>query len=325
MRRCHDLVYQSLRFATPCGLGIFAQRLSCCVLWLSLLMVPGGFAAASQKTVRKSFRVGLAAMLTLNTHAGSVSIIGGASDEISIDVNVRGRDKDVRDFDIIAEQSGDRIDVRGFLQSEGSWIWYSPDIKVSYEVIVPRECGLKLHTSEGYITVQNVKGELKGGTSEGDISISRVDGDVSLETFSGSVKADSCIGTIGMRTSCGGINLRDITGDVDVNTSAGNVRIVDVEGKIRAQTLGGNMFVRVRGLNRGVHVESSGGDIELVLPASIAGNIDAEAAVGAVKCLLPGHLVGEISESELDAKINGGGSPIYAHTVGGEVRLLVAD
>jgi DUF4097 and DUF4098 domain-containing protein YvlB len=88
---------------------------------------------------------------------------------------------------------------------------------------------------------------------------------------------------------------------------------------------GGNMIVKMRGSNKGVHVESSGGDISVVLPPSVAGNIDAEAVAGVVKCSLPGHLVGEIGENELDAKINGGGSPIYAHTVGGDVRLLVSD
>ena len=264
-------------------------------------------------------------MLTLKTHTGSVSIIGGASDEISIDVNVRGRDKDVKDFEVTAEQSGDQIDVSGSLQTQGAWIWYLPDLRVSYEVRVTRECGLRVHTSGGYITVQNVKGVLKGGTSEGDISISQCDGDINLETFTGSLKADSCVGTIGMRTSCGGINFTAITGDVDVSTSAGDVRILDVEGKLRAWTAGGNMIVKMRGSNKGVHVESSGGDIELVLPPSVAGNIDAEAVAGLVNCSLPGHLVGKIGENELDAKINGGGDPIFAHTVGGNVHLLVSD
>jgi hypothetical protein len=325
VRQPCDLVNQSLAFGTPRGVGVGVRTLICSVLALSLGMVPGRMVAASHRSVQKRFRVGPGAMLSLETHAGSISVVGGTSDEISINVNIGGREKDVRDFGVTAEQSGDQIDVRGYLRTEGSWIWYSPDIRVSYEVVVPQEGGLKLHTSEGYITVHNVKGALKGGTSEGDISVSRFDGDVNLETFTGSLKADSCGGTIRMRTSCGGINFSAIAGDVDVNTSAGDVRIPDVEGRIRGWTGGGNVIVRLRGANRGVHVESSGGDIELILPPSTTGNIDAESVAGLVKCSLPGHLVGEITESELDAKINGGGSPIYAHTVGGNVRFLVAN
>lgn len=325
MGRSHVLRNHRLAFCILRGRGVAAQVLLCCVLGLSLWMVPSRLSAASHRTIQKRFRVGSGAILALKTHTGSVSITGGPSDEISIDVNVRGRDKDVKDFEVTAEQTGDQIDVSGLLQTEGAWIWYSPDLRVSYEVIVPRECRLRVHTSQGYITVHNVKGVLKGGTSEGDISISNCDGDINLETFGGSLKADSCAGTIGMSTSCGGINFSAITGDVDVSTSAGDVRILDVEGKIRAWTAGGNMIVRMRGSNKGVHVETSGGDISVFLPASAAGTIDAEAVAGVVKCSLPGHLVGEIGENDLDAKINGGGDPIYAHTVGGDVRFLVAD
>jgi hypothetical protein len=325
MRQCHDLLNRGIAISTPRGLRIVLRVLFCSVLAFSLVMVPGKSAAASQKRVQKRFRVGPGARLTLKTHTGSITLIGGTSNEVSIDVNIRGRDKDVRGFEVTAEQSGNQVDVSGSLQTQGAWIWYLPDLRVSYEVTVPRECGLRLHTSEGYITVHNVEGVLKGGTAEGDISISRCNGDIDLDTFSGSLKADSCVGTIGMRTSCGGINFTAITGDVDVSTSAGDVRIVDVEGKIRAWTAGGNMIVKMRGSNKGVHVESSGGDVELFLPPSVAGDIDAESVAGVVKCFLRGRLAGEIGENELDAKINGGGSPIYAHTVGGDVRLLVAD
>ncbi len=325
MRRSHDLRNHRLAICIPRGRVVAVQVLICCVLALSLWMVPARLAAASQKRVQKRFRVGSGAMLALKTHAGSVSITGGPSDEISIDVNVRGRDKDVKDFEVTAEQTGDQIDVSGLLQTEDTWIWYSPDLRVSYEVKVPRKCRLSVHTSQGYITVHNVKGVLKGGTSEGDISISNCDGDINLETFGGSLRADSCAGTIGMRTSCGGINFSAITGDVDVSTSAGDVRILDVGGKVRAWTAGGDMVVRMRGSNEGVHVESSGGDISVILPPSVAGNIDAEAVAGEVKCSLPGRLVGEIRENELEAKINGGGDPIYAHTVGGNIRFLAAD
>jgi len=118
------------------------------------------------------------------------------------------------------------------------------------------------------------KGVLKGGTSEGDISISNCDGDINLETFGGSLRADSCAGTIGMRTSCGGINFSAITGDVDVSTSAGDVRIRMLAEK-SAHGLREGHGLRMRGSNEGVHVEFIRGDISVILPPSVAGNIDA--------------------------------------------------
>src|SRR5450755_2776856 len=75
-------------------------------------------------------------------------------------------------------------------------------------------------------------------------------------------------------------------------------------GKNPPSDRGGNVSVRVKGPSRGVQVESSGGDIKLIFPPSVAGNIDAESVGGVVTCFLPGRLAGEIGENELDAKVN---------------------
>lgn len=271
--------------------------------------------------MQKVFRVGAEATLSLRTHTGAVTIVGGNSHQVTVEVEMHGREKDVQDFEVTAEQTGDRIDVTGSLQTERSWIWYLPDLNVSYMVRVPRDCGVKLHTSLGSIAVRTVRGNLKAGTSEGNISISGVDGDIDLETLSGSIRADSCRGTIGMRTSCGGLMVVAMSGDVDATTGAGEVKILEVAGKVRAQTAGGTVALSVQGPNRGVHVESSGGDIDIVLPPSVAGTIDAEAAAGVVTCTLPGSVPRTTVGNGVDEKINGGGSLIYAHTVGGNVRI----
>ena len=287
---------------------------------LFALTVTSG-ARAAERTFRRSFSVGKTVRLSLDSHTGSVNVIAGDSGEIRVIADVRGRDKDVRDFDISAAQSGDEVSVRGVLREEGTWVWYSPRLSVSFTIRVPRECGLKLKTGEGWISVDGVRGVLKGRTSTGDITLALTQGNATLETRSGSVRADSCGGTLDLSTSGGGAYINHVDGDVDVSTSAGDVTITDVTGSIRAQTEGGNMVLSLTGPNRGIHAESSGGDIRISLPLRDSGDIDAEATGGEVVCAFPGHLEGTVHADEIDARLNGGGSPIFAHTQGGSVRI----
>jgi len=284
-----------------------------------------GRAVAAEKKFQKSFSAGSGAMLSLETHSGTVKVVGGDSGDILVEAVVEGREKDVRDFDISADQSGNEVSVRGVLTDKDTWIWYSPRLSVTFTIHVPRECGLKLNTTEGSIRVGGVRGVLKGGASTGDITIAGTEGNVNLQTRSGSVHADSCRGTFNLSTSGGGVYITHVEGDVDASSSAGDIRIVDVSGAIRAQTEGGDMTLRLAGPNRGIHAESSGGDIRITLPRQDAGDIDAEASGGEVMCTFPGSLRGTVHRDEIDARWNGGGNPIYAHTAGGDVRLVPSE
>jgi len=292
------------------------------LLLASLLAFPGAAGArAAERSFRRSYSVGSTGMLSLETSTGSVNVIAGDSGDIRVDADIQGREQDVNDFDLSAEQSGDEVIVRGALREQEAWVWYSPRLAVSFTIRVPRECGLKLQTADGSIRVDGVRGVLKGGTSTGDISLAGTEGNVNLETRSGSLRADSCRGTLDMSTSGGGAYINHVEGDVNISTSAGDVAVTDVSGSIRAETEGGNMVISLVGPNRGIHAESSGGDIRISLPRRDSGDIDAEASGGEVVCDFPGRLQGTMRNDEIDARLNGGGSPIYAHTRGGSVRI----
>ena len=280
---------------------------------------------AAEKKFRKSFNTGSGAMFSLETHTGSVNVVAGENGDILVEAVVGGRDKDVEDFDISAEQTGNEVNVRGMLRDKDNWIWYSPRLSVVFTVRVPRECGLKLKTTVGSIRVKGVKGVLKGGTSTGDIAIAGTEGNVNLKTSSGSIEADSCSGTINMSTFGGGVTVARIEGDVDVSSSAGEISLTGVSGAIRAGTGGGNMTLRLAGPNHGIHAESSGGDIRISLPRQDSGDIDAEASGGEVTCTFAEHLEGTIHRDEIDARWNGGGNPVYAHTTGGDVHLVSSE
>jgi DUF4097 and DUF4098 domain-containing protein YvlB len=295
---------------------------------LALVVLPlcvAGTAVCAQKKFEKKFQVSPGGKLTLGTDAGSVKIMGTSSNEVSVVADIRGREKDVENFEITAEQSGNNVDVRGKLSKGSSWFWNSVDIDVEYTISVPREYSVRMHTAGGDIVVSDLKGKVDGKTSGGNVSIGGTEGEIDLETSGGNVEAEKCTGALHMRTSGGEINVRAITGDVDLGTSGGDVKISDVAGKVRAETSGGSMYVKVKGPNKGVFAETSGGDIEIVVSKSVSANIDAATSGGSVHFDFPVTISGQIDESRVRGTLNGGGSTIHAHTSGGDVRFRSAD
>jgi len=124
----------------------------------ALALVVAATAFGAEKRFEKKFQVSPGGTLTVNTDAGSVKVIGGSSNEVSVVADIRGRERDVNDFEITADQSGNNVDVRGKLKKGGSWFWNSTDVDVDYTITVPREYAAKMHTAGGNISVGNLKG-----------------------------------------------------------------------------------------------------------------------------------------------------------------------
>jgi DUF4097 and DUF4098 domain-containing protein YvlB len=300
-------------------LGMIAASV---VLLLGFIL---GSAAGAEKKFEKKFTVTTGGILTLRTDVGDVSISGTSVSEVSIVAEVHGRQRDVDDFDISAWQNEGGVEVKGKSGRSNWFRWFDDSPNVRFTVVVPREYNAQVFTSGGTIMVKSLKGKVEGETSGGDLKIHDIEGLVTLETSGGNIQAERLTGDLHMETSGGDIQLQAITGNVDVGTSGGNITISDVDGKIRAETSGGNVVVRARNGNNGIFAETSGGDIEIVVPKSISATIDASTSGGEVSCDLPVTMSGKLAESRIRGTVNGGGNPIRAHTSGGDIRIRAAE
>jgi hypothetical protein len=283
------------------------------------------FSSGADRKFEKKFAVSPGGTLTLSTDVGDVDFAGTSSDEVSIVAELRGRQRDIDEFDISAWQNDKGVEVKG--KSKGShWFsWFHDDMEVRYIVKLPREYNVQVNTSGGDITIVGLKGRMQGETSGGDLRLNDIEGAVKLETSGGDIRTEKVVGDIQMETSGGDIQLLAVTGNIDVSTSGGDIRISDVSGKVRAETSGGDVVVKAKGDNKGIQAETSGGDIDIFLPESITANIDASTSGGEVICDLPVTMSGKIDESRVRGTVNGGGAPIRAHTSGGDVRIKVAE
>ena len=292
-------------------------------LFFILLFVSGSVSVlnAASKKFEQRFTAGPDGALMVKTDVGAVFISGTASNEVSILAEWRGSAKDVEDFEVLANQTGNVVEVKGRGVSRSWWSWGFDDPEVRITVQVPQNHSLDINTSGGDISVQNVAGRMTAETSGGDVILKKLSGKMLISTSGGDIKVEDIEGDFKGETSGGDVVIVGSKGNTDAGTSGGDVRITGGEGKLRAETSGGDIIIVLTGQNKGIVAETSGGDIEIVVDKDVRANIDASTSGGSVSCLLPITLSGAIDESEVRGTVNGGGETIWAHTSGGDVRI----
>jgi len=289
---------------------------------LALFVVSVSGADAGQNKFHETFQVTPGGKLTIETDCGSLRVVGTSDNVVSVTADIKGSDKDVAGFEVTAARQGNDVAVKGKEGKHGSWPWnWSSELKVEFTIQVPRQYMLRLNTSGGDVSVSAVEGRVSGETSGGNVGISDVKGDVEFSTSGGNINVEKSSGKIHMETSGGNINVTEVTGIVDVSTSGGNVRVSAAEGKVRAKTSGGDVRVMVKGENKGVYAETTGGSIMIEVPKNIAADIEAGTTGGEVRCDLPVTMSGRFDKERISGTINGGGSMIHALTSGGNVLI----
>ncbi len=287
----------------------------------ALIVLFSTFCLGAEKHFSKQFTVQPGGTLRLETDAGSVQLVGTSSNQVSVSADINGSEKDVSHFEIVAEQTGSGVEVKGKDGRSHFWSWGSNDLDVSFTIEVPHNYNIRVETSGGDVKVKGVAGSVDGTTSGGNVEAKEIEGKTNLNTSGGNIAAENITGGVKVVTSGGNIYASGVTGDFEGWTSGGNVKVLDVDGKVRAQTSGGQVTVRLRKENKGVYAESSGGDIEIAMGKDVAADIDASTSGGEVVCDLPVTVQGHMDEGSIRGKVNGGGNAVRAHTSGGNIHI----
>ena len=120
------------------------------------------------------------------------------------------------------------------------------------------DANLSAATAGGDITIENVGGDAKAATAGGDIEVGTVSGSAILKTAGGDIELGGASGTVKAKTAGGDIECLKITGSVEAATAGGDVYAeLDPKG------------------NQPSSLETSGGDVTLVIPAGADVVIDA--------------------------------------------------
>jgi putative adhesin len=286
--------------------------------------------------VEKNLKLAPGGQFILESDAGSVSVMGSSQQGAQIIVTSNRDDVDsLMTFSFEEVPGGVHVTAR---RKEK----FRPlhNFSMHFEVRVPMETRLDIHTGGGGIEASGTKGDATLRTSGGGIEVSGVAGAVDADTSGGGVKLREVTGSARVRTSGGGIEAASLTGaldahtsggpihlervasDVRVDTSGGGIEITGAGGRVAASTSGGSVRVSFdRGNARGGELETSGGSIHIALDPYVNLNLEASASGGGVTASLPVTVVGRISGSNLHGTLGKGGETLRIHTSGGSIRI----
>lgn len=269
-----------------------------------LLIVAAATTQAAEKSLDKAFTVAPGGELVVDADGANIRVSGDNSNRVAVKIRARASDEELSRLTFDAVQSGSIVTVTlKDNRKKGGWFnWGSSNREADIEVTVPASFRINTHTSGGNVNLTDIKADALLRTSGGDIA------------------ARNIVGKLEARTSGGAISVDTLRGDVDANTSGGDVKLLRIDGKIRGRTSGGSIQCSLEGPNRGITATTSGGDIELRLPANTTGEIDASTGGGDVTSDLPVTAT-RTTETSLSGSLNGGGERIEARTSGGSIRL----
>ena len=193
---------------------------------------------------------------------------------------------------------------------------------------------LNVATSGGDITIGSVESSLKAATAGGDITIEDVGGDASVATAGGDIEVGTVLGSAALKTAGGDIELHGASGEVVAKTAGGDIECMKITGSLDAATAGGDIYAELdpKG-NQPSDIETSGGNIKLVIPSGADVLIDARIRIRGHRDEDDYEVISDFEAESYDkdnknirAKyvIGKGGVRILLETVNGDIEIRKA-
>jgi hypothetical protein len=254
------------------------------ILWSAALCAAACYPALADEW-SKTFKAGAKPELHVTTNDGNVTVRAASVTNIEARVLTSGWKIGPGDVRITEQQSGDRVELDVKVPAMhfnlgNRW--------VKIELEVPAATAADIHTSDGNIRSDG----LRGGTR-----LVTHDGNIEGESFDGTLEASSGDGNIRVRGRFDALNLRSGDGNIDAEVRPGS-RMAG------AWTL-----------------HSGDGRVSLRLPESFAADLEAHTGDGHITVDLPLTTSGGIRENTVSGKLSGGGPTLTIHTGDGSIHV----
>lgn len=226
-------------------------------LALATTFTAGALAAETHKEYR--FNVGPKAGISVNNPYGSISVRPSTGNFIVVNA-VLFSDKVEVDHNVTAN----RVEVVSHLMPGAD----AQSGKIEYEILVPPDASVTLHSSTGTLHVEKLRG------------------DVTLEGASATVDVrDIADAHVHVKTLNGPVTLTNVQqGHVEVDSLSGNVTLNEVTGPLVQviSTSGGISYIGDFGDSGEYRLTSHSGDIEALVPDSTSADVSARSVRGEV-------------------------------------------
>jgi DUF4097 and DUF4098 domain-containing protein YvlB len=225
-------------------------------------MLAGTLLAESRKELH--FNVGSKAGVSVNNPYGSISVKPSTGNVVVIDA-VLYSDK----VEVDSNQTGNRVDIQSHLLPGAD----AESGRADYEILVPADASVTLHSSTGPLRAEKLHGDVTLEGSAASVDVRDVsDAHVHVRTLNGPVTLTNVQdGHVEIDSLSGAITLNRVTGPlVQVISTSGNINYAGDFG------------------NSGEYrLTSHSGDIEAVVPEYTSADVSARSVKGEVRDDIP--------------------------------------
>lgn len=207
---------------------------------VTALLATGSLFASVTEEETFSFTLSEGGRFSISNVNGSVTVTGGAGDNVEIIATKKAdNQKDLDAIEIKIKNAADEIVVETELGESNRWFSHGNNSgSVKYEVIVPVSTRLdSVETVNGGVSISGVSGKVVAESVNGDLEIGDLQGDVDLSTVNGSIEAGFYM--LGEQQR---VKIETVNGRVTVNLPA------DADVEISADTLNGGISASDFGL-----------------------------------------------------------------------------
>ncbi len=268
---------------------------------LSALLVLGAAWSAVQEkqprlTQTKDIPISPGGLLTIDLEAGGgIEILG--ADVAAAKVEYSFQTDETGYFDIAVNPTKGGLEIKTDLKRRNV-----STHGVNFKITLPKKFNVKLDSTGGGLTIENLEGTFSGKTMGGELVLRNVLGRARLTTMGGEIKLTDSELDGYLKTMGGEVLFRNVTGDVDGSSMGGLVRyenVKDRDGRYRAPE----------------RISESGLTAKTVVLSTMGGRIEVDDAPEGAKVHTMGGPVRILNARKF----------VQATTMGGDVRIMVKD
>jgi DUF4097 and DUF4098 domain-containing protein YvlB len=226
------------------------------------VILAGTLAAQNKKEFH--FTVGPRAGLSVMNPYGSISVKPSLNNALIVTAILHS-DK----VEVDNNQSGNRVDIQSHLLAGAD----AESGRVDYEILVPADASVTLHSSTGTLHAEKLHGDVSLEGPGADVDVRDIsDAHVHVKTMNGSVNLD---------------NIKN--GHVEVDSLSGEVTLNGVNGSLVqvVSTSGGIHYIGDFGNSGEYRLTSHSGDIDATIPEWTSADVSARSIRGEVHDDIP--------------------------------------
>jgi len=266
-------------------------------------IVAGTLVAESKKEYH--FNVGPKSGVSVMNPYGSISVGPSLNNTVSVSAILHS-DK----VEVDNNQSGNRVDIQSHLLAGAD----AESGRVDYEVLVPADCSITLHSSTGPLRAEKLHGDVTLEGSGATVEVRDIsDAHVHVKTLNGPVSLDNVQnGHVEIDSLSGEVTLRGVNGPL--------VQVVSTSGRIN--------YIGDFGNSGEYRLSSHSGDIDATIPEWTSADVSARSVRGEVHDDIPlqpkTHTWFPIDKGRAFAGTMGrvaASSTVVLHTFSGKIHL----